>query len=80
MSYADRDWSQGDLYYTLGFEKISESSPDYKYLVDNRRVHKSNYRKSKLGYSMTETEYVKSMDIERVWDCGKIKFELKIII
>ena len=76
ISYADKDWSQGDLYNKLGFNNVGESLPDYKYLVDNKRVHKSRYKKSKLKYSCTESEYVKSMGIEKVWDCGKIKFEL----
>lgn len=77
VSYADRDWSVGDLYYKLGFEKMNESLPDYKYLVDNKRIHKSNFKKSKIEYLGTESEYIKSKGIERVWDCGKIKFEMK---
>ena len=77
VSYADRDWSIGDLYYKLGFEKINDSLPDYKYLVDNKRIHKSNFKKSKIEYLNTESEYIKSHGIERVWDCGKIKFEMK---
>jgi hypothetical protein len=77
VSYADRDWSIGDLYYKLGFEKINDSLPDYKYLVDNKRIHKSNFKKSKIEYLGTESEYIKSHGIERVWDCGKIKFEIK---
>ncbi len=77
VSYADRDWSQGDLYYKLGFENVNESSPDYKYLVNGNRVHKSNFKKSKIEYLGTESEYIKSKGIEKVWDCGKIKFEIK---
>jgi hypothetical protein len=48
VSYADKDWSIGKLYYTLGFENIGGNGPDYKYIVDNKRVHKSRYKKSKL--------------------------------
>jgi hypothetical protein len=77
ISYADRDWSIGDLYVKLGFEKISESKPDYKYVVDNSRVHKSRYKKSRLNTEMSESEYMKESKIYRIWDCGKIKFELK---
>ena len=77
VSYADRDWSRGDLYYKLGFENVSESLPDYKYLVDGKRIHKSNFKKSKIEYLGTESEYTKSKGIEKVWDCGKIKFEIK---
>jgi len=78
VSYADRDWSIGNLYYKLGFNNINESLPDYKYVVNNKRVHKSNFKKSKLKYSCTEKEYITSMGVDKIWDCGKIKFELNI--
>jgi len=77
VSYADRDWSKGDLYYQLGFDNINESLPDYKYLVENKRVHKSNFKKSKLKSTLSESEYIRSIGVEKVWDCGKIKFEMK---
>jgi hypothetical protein len=69
ISYADLDWSRGNLYEKLGFKKISESNPDYKYLVNEKRVHKSNFKKSKTSISEI------NLDIPKVWDCGKIKFE-----
>ncbi len=81
VSYADKDWSIGSLYYTLGFENILESKPDYKYIVDNKRVHKSRYKKSKLGIqgtSITEAQETKRLGIHRIYDCGKIKFECKL--
>jgi len=78
ISYADRDWSIGNLYYKLGFNNINESLPDYKYVVHNKRVHKSNFKKSKLKYSCTEKEYITSIGVDKIWDCGKIKFELNI--
>ncbi len=80
VSYADKDWSVGSLYYTLGFENILQSKPDYKYIVDNKRIHKSRYRKSKLGIqgtSITEHQETKRLNIYRIYDCGKIKFEYK---
>ena len=76
VSYADRDWSSGGLYNKLGFKLVSESRPDYKYIVEGTRVHKSNFKKSKLKYTETEKEYVKKRGIEKVWDCGKMKFEI----
>jgi hypothetical protein len=77
ISYSDRDWSIGTLYFKLGFELISKSNPDYKYIIDGIRVHKSNMRKSKRKYDSTENEYTKSKNILRIWDCGKYKFEMK---
>ena len=74
VSYADRDWSNGDLYYKLGFNLVGESLPDYKYIIDGRRVHKSRFRKSNLNTQLTESQYMKKSQIWRIWDCGKIKF------
>jgi hypothetical protein len=76
ISYADKDWSTGYLYEKLGFKNIKESRPDYKYIIDNRRVNKSRYRKSKLNTTLSESKEMKFRNIQKIWDCGKIKFEL----
>lgn len=75
ISYADNDWSVGNLYFKLGFDLINEPSPDYKYIVDKKRVNKSKYRKSKLKTSLTESEEMSKRGINKIWDCGKLKFE-----
>lgn len=72
ISYADKDWSVGNLYEKLGFISINESIPDYKYLVDKKRIHKSRFKKSKTGISES------NLNLPKIWDCGKIKFEKKI--
>ena len=72
ISYADRDWSIGNLYEKLGFEMLYKSKPDYKYVVTDKRIHKSNYKKSKTGISEAK------LNLLKIYDCGKIKFELKI--
>lgn len=78
ISYGERYWSRGDLYYKLGFNLVDITRPDYKYVVDNVRVHKSNFRKSKMKYSCTESEFTESQGIGKIWDCGKLKFEMVI--
>jgi hypothetical protein len=78
VSYANRDWSVGDLYYKLGFKNIGGNGPDYKYIIDNKRVHKSRYKKSKLDTDLSESEEMIKRKIIRIYDCGKIKFELNI--
>ena len=60
------------MYDNLGFKKVNESLPDYKYIVDGIRVHKSRFKKSITGISESKLE------VPKVWDCGKLKFE-KII-
>ena len=76
ISYADISWSSGNLYEKLGFDLVSISNPDYKYILDGRKYHKSRFTKSKLKLSTNETEtsYMKRIS-EKIWDCGKIKFE-----
>jgi hypothetical protein len=78
VSYADRDWSRGDLYYKLGFVNVGSNGPDYKYIVDFKRVHKSRYRKSRLKTDLTESKQMELNGVDKIWDCGKIKFELLI--
>ena len=76
ISYADRDWSFGDLYYKLGLDLVSKSKPDYKYIVDGLRVHKSRYKKNNLNTKLTEKQEMVKRNIDRVYDCGKLKFEI----
>ncbi len=79
ISYADRDWSTGNLYNKLGFSLLSESNPDYKYVIDGNRKHKQNFKKSNLGIKgqkITESQFMRSKGYYRIWDCGKIKYEL----
>jgi hypothetical protein len=70
ISYADASWSNGDLYFKLGFNMVYNSDPDYKYVVGNRKIHKSRYRKSITGISESK------LNLNKIWDCGKIKFRL----
>lgn len=81
ISYADRSMSNGNLYKKMGFEEISSSYPDYKYVVNGKRLHKSNFKKEKLGIkgeSITEKEYMLDQGIYQIYDCGKIKYKLEL--
>lgn len=80
ISFADRDWSNGDLYYKLGFNLSKITSPNYKYVVDKIRTNKQRFKKSalvKLGYSekLTESQIMEEIGYHKVWDCGQMKFE-----
>lgn len=75
ISYSDLDWSNGNLYNMLGFRKVSQSKPDYKYLVGKYRKHKSNFRK-RCNDVLTESEINKNLP--KIFDCGKEKFEIII--
>ena len=85
ISYADRRWSNGDLYHTLGFALVSTSSPNYWYVPKSSmqmRLHRFGFRKSELvkqGFDPNKTEFeiMAERKYLRVWDCGTLKFELK---
>lgn len=82
ISYAEYSLSDGKLYEKLGFKYIGKNYPDYKYIVGNKRIHKSNFKKEKLGIKNTKTterEFTEKNGIYRIYDCGKIKFKLDLI-
>jgi len=45
FSYADRRWSNGNLYKQLGFELIGTTKPNYWYIISYKRIHRFNLRK-----------------------------------
>ena len=79
ISYADRRWSQGDLYEKLGFNFIHNSKPNYFYVINNKREGRFNYRKNILveqGYDSAKTERQIMLDrnIYRIYDSGNKKY------
>lgn len=87
ISFADRRWTVDpycNLYIKLGFKIESFSKPDYRYyneIVDKyKRFHKMGFNKKSLNrkygfpMEMTETEMVKELGYDRIWDCGLIKY------
>lgn len=82
ISYADRRWSEGELYYKLGFELTHINPPGYHYIVDGERRHRWNYRKDILktwdNYDENKTEFAITSEkgIPRIWDCGTMLFSL----
>lgn len=83
ISFADRRWSKGKIYDTLGFTNLGNIGIDYSYIKNNKRYHKFNFRRSKLlklldidDKKQTEKELAKLYGLLRIWDSGKIKFVL----
>lgn len=76
ISYADRRWSNGNLYEKLGFKCYGETVPNYFYIVNRQRKNRFNYRKNVLvekygcPQNMTEREFCKSKGWHRIYDCG----------
>lgn len=80
ISYCDKRWSNGNLYYSLGFDLDHVSKPNYFYVRDGKRENRFKYRKDVLvkeGYdkNKTEEEIMEERGIKRVYDCGCYVFE-----
>ena len=55
ISYANRDWSQGNLYETLGFEYSHTSKPNYFYIDMNEKIiNRISAQKHKLKNLLNE--------------------------
>jgi hypothetical protein len=79
ISYADRRWSEGSLYNTLGFTLKGDTTPNYFYTKGRVREGRFKYRKSelvRLGYdtSKSEREIMNDLGYYRIYDSGTLKF------
>lgn len=81
VTYADRCWSNGNLYRTIGFVDVThdDQNTGYWYVKDNQRYHRSSFTKANLvraGHppEMTESEIMSSLGYLTIYDCGNYKF------
>ena len=82
ISYADKRWSDGNLYNKLGFNLVGTTQPNYWYIVKNQRKHRFAYRKSELqkllkqyDNNLSEWDNMQLNGYDRIWDCGSLKFQ-----
>lgn len=83
-TFLDRRWcySEDDNLYTkIGFVNDGILAPEYRYTDGHgERLHKFLFRKQKLAakygldINLTETEMVKKLGYEKIWDCGLIRY------
>lgn len=82
VTFADLEVSDGNLYEQTGWVRDKDLLPDYRYIVDSRRVHKFNFRIARfktdplLEYKegMSERELALLNGLSRVWDSGKVRY------
>ena len=76
VSYSDNRWGQGNLYDKLGFEKISNGTPNYWYFLPNQpRIHRFNLKKTiNDNPALTEIQNRRLQGYNRIWDCGSSKW------
>ena len=76
ISYADRRWSNGNMYEKIRFTLSHKSQPNYYYVFGDKKKNRFNYRKNilvkKYGClsNMTEHEFCLSQKWYRIYDCG----------
>ena len=86
ISYANRRWSNGDLYRRLGFKEINRTSPGYYYFKENEMIlyTRDKFQKHKLkdlletfDERLTEEENMFENDYRKIYDCGNLVFVLE---
>lgn len=85
ITFSDLRWHSGEVYDKSGFREIGFVEPDYQYVYNNIRVHKFNFRKSRIKKKFSdyyddtksESELMETIGIPKIYDCGKLRFSLK---
>jgi len=87
VSYANRRWSDGNLYKTLGFKLEGISSPNYYYFHQKNKFklwHRASFQKHKLkdklkvfDPKLTEAENMFNNGFRRIFDAGNYVFILE---
>jgi hypothetical protein len=83
ITYANKDWSSGNVYRHLGFSNVGETGVGYHYIVNNIREHRYKYRKSILldkGFgvaSETEHQIMYNKGYYRIYNAGNSIWEFK---
>ena len=83
ITYADKRWSVGNLYETLGFIHTHDSKPNYFYTFGQKRENRFKYRKGQLvkqGFDPNKSEHEIMLErgIYRIYDCGTMVYKWKI--
>lgn len=79
ISYSDSSRGQGNLYKQLGFNLVSETGPNYYWVINGVRKHRFNFRKDKLVKegaepNKTEIQIMSESGYYRIFDCGNKKW------
>lgn len=82
VSYADKRYSNGNLYKANNFNLVRTSKPNYFYTKDYKVLEsRMKYQKHKLyknlknyDCKLTEFENMINNGYDRIWDCGNLVF------
>jgi hypothetical protein len=78
VSYADRRYSNGEVYRQNGFVLTRVNRPSYYYVKRGTevRLHRMHLQKPR-GETRTELEWASSLGYDRIYDCGTLTFVLE---
>jgi hypothetical protein len=85
ISYADKCWSNGNLYKTLEFNYIKDTGINYYWVIDGIKENRYKWRKDILIKEKllidgeTEVNCMHRLGYYRIYDCGSMLFEWKKI-
>ena len=78
FSYADRRWSEGNVYFQLGFELEHITKPNYWYIKNGLRIHRFNLRKKPDEPKDIPEWILRAKEgYHRIYDCGHYKFVIR---
>lgn len=81
ITYANRRWSNGNLYRKIGFEFVSFTEPGYYFFHNNKRVSRHSFTRKSLiemgqNPDRSTEEMISDVGAFKIWDCGNYKFEM----
>jgi hypothetical protein len=76
ITWSNNRWSNGNVYQKAGFKFDKYLPPDYDWTNHTKRFSKQSRKKSitKQPTYMTETQYNKMLKLDKIYDCGKIRW------
>jgi len=84
ITYAKRDWSNGNVYKTLGFDFVGYTEPNYFYLNKSKEkkgrfaCRKSIIATTEEEMKLSENEIMHNKGYFRCYDSGNMKFIYKL--
>lgn len=84
LSYANRRFSSGDIYESLGFASCGCTNPNYFYVKGGVSLSRYQCQKHKLkdilenfDPQLSEVQNMKNNGYDRIFDCGNMKYIMK---
>jgi hypothetical protein len=80
VTFSDNRLFTGSVYGSLGFTIDGNVKPDYYWVKNGKRHHKSSMRKrkSEIGLGFTESQLRENQGFSKIWDLGKKRWALSL--